>query len=104
MISLSHDDDERIVGYIEWWQVGQSGFHKPYGEYVWIKDMWIHENYRNTHVFSELVQDVLDRSHGAKWCYFAHRKYRGRISKLYTRQQFENLVRKAEEKWAAIQI
>lgn len=102
MISISKDENGKIIGYIEWWQVGRSGFHKPYGEYVWIKDMWIHEEYRHTYVFAELVEDVLANSHGANWCYFTHRKYNERMSRIFTREQFENLVRKAEKKWAAL--
>ena len=103
MISVSKDDDGRVIGYIEWRQVGQSGFDKFRGEYVWIHNFWIHPDYRGKSIFSELVEKVLISSSGATQAYFRRSKYSGRVSKLYSREQFTNFVRKEETKWAAIQ-
>lgn len=94
MISKAHDENGKILGYIEYWQVGKSGFPKPYGEYVWIQDFWIHEANRGGSIFAQLVDDVLKRSVGAKFTYFIRGKYKDRISKLYTREQFQTLVEK----------
>lgn len=103
MVSVSKDPEGRVIGWIEWRQVGQSGFDKWLGEYVWINDFWIHSQYRGTGiVFKELVEKVLISAKGSKWAYFTRSKYHGRKSKLYTRQDFETLVGKANQ-WAAIQ-
>lgn len=105
MVSTSHDGLGKIVGYIEWRQVGPSGFDKPFGEYVWIHDFWIHEPERGQgYVFAELVNDVLEKSTGAKFAYFRRGKYNGRVSKVYTREHFERLVRKRGHQWAAIPL
>lgn len=95
MISKSLDSYERIIGYIEWREVGQSGFDKYQGEYIWVNDMWIHEEFRNGETFKELVNDVLFKAPQAKWCYFKRGKYKGRLSKLYTRNEFMKLVSKS---------
>ena len=91
MVSVAKDDDGRVIGYLEWRQVGQSGFDKLRGEYVWINDFWIHEEYRRGYVFRELVNNILFKAQDAKWCYFTRRKYHGRKSKLYTREDFMKL-------------
>ena len=91
MISVSKDDEGRVIGYIEWRQVGQSGFDKFRGEYVWVNDFWIHEDYRNGYVFIQLVNSILFKAQDAKWCYFRRGKYHGRVSKLYTREHFMKL-------------
>jgi len=95
MISVSKDDNDRIIGYIEWRQVGQSGFDKFQGEYVWINDFWIHEDHRNGGIFRQLVNAILFKAPDAKWCYFQREKYKGRMSKLYTREHFMNFSSKS---------
>lgn len=99
MITVSHDYDGRIVGYIEWRQVGRSGFDKLYGEYVWVEKMWIHPEFKGTNVMYEMFEDVLIRAKEAQFAYFRRGKYNNRLSKLYKREQFENLIRKVEERW-----
>lgn len=94
MVSVSKDDNGRIIGFIEWRQVGQSGFDKFQGEYIWINDFWIHEDYRRGHIFRDLVNQVLFNAPEAQWCYFKREKYNGRLSKLYSRSHFMKLSEK----------
>ena len=96
MISVSYDYEGRVIGYVEWRQVGQSGFDKLHGEYVWINHCWIHPDYRNKHIMQELADKVLLIARQAKWCYFTRSKYWGRMSKLYSRGAFMKLVEKVE--------
>lgn len=103
MIARAEDKDGKIIGFIEWRQVGQSGFDKYQGEYVWINDFWIHDDYRSKEVFKELVEKVLNSSHPSKFCYWRRRKYNGRVSKLYTREHFERLVEKGIMRWVETQ-
>jgi len=94
MVSVSKDDQGRVIGYIEWRQVGQSGFDKLRGEFIWINDFWIHPEYRNGYVFRQLVNMILFKAQDAKWCYFKREKYNGRMSKLYKREDFMKLSEK----------
>ena len=96
MISVSNDNEGKVIGYIEWRQVGQSGFDKLHGEYVWINDFWIHPDYRGGHVMVNLIEKILNIARQAKWCYFTRRKYDGRLSKLYSREKFMRLVDKLQ--------
>lgn len=98
MISTSKDNDGKVLAYIEWRLVGQSGFDKLNGEYVWINDFWIHEDYRNGYLFRDLVNKILFNAPNARWCYFTRQKYGGRKSRLYTRERFMKL----SEKWLVL--
>ena len=94
MVSASHDEDGKVIGWVEWRQVGQSGHDKYHGEYVWIQEIWIHRDYRGSHIFYDLIDKIMTLATDAKYAYFTHAKYNDRMSKLYTRKQFEKLMRK----------
>ena len=94
MVSISKDIDGRVIGWIEWRHVGQSGFDKLNGEFIWINDFWIHEEYRRGYIFRDLVNSILFKAPTALWCYFLREKYNGRKSKLYTREDFMKLSEK----------
>jgi len=95
MITKIHDHEDKIIAYVEWWQVGRSGFHKPYGEYVWIHDFWIHPSARKNPTWKYLTKEVMAAAQGAVYCYFTREKYGGRIS-IYTKEQFENFLSKSK--------
>ena len=93
MISTFKDDDGRVVGYLEWRQVGQSGYDKFRGEYIWVNDLWIHPTYKNHWaIYRQMMNEVLFKAMDAKWLYFKREKYLGRVSKLYSREQLMNLL------------
>ena len=94
MVNVAKDEQGKVIGWIEWRQVGQSGFDKHHGEYVWIGDLWIHQDYRNGDTMNKLIRQVLIRSGDSKYCYFTRQKYNGRLSKTYTREQFMKLIEK----------
>src|SRR3990167_6646636 len=81
---------------MEVWQVGQSGLPKPFGEYAWINDIWIHEDYRHQGLIEQLAKKVCDKLPELKYWYFKRQKYGGRISKLYTVQQFKRHILEKE--------
>ena len=93
MISVSKDDFDKVIAYCEWRQVAQSGFDKLYGEYIWINDYWIHDDYSNNwDIHRELMNDILRKAKSAKWWYFTRRKYDGRMSKIYTIDKLMKLL------------
>jgi hypothetical protein len=92
MISVSKDEDGKVIALIEWRQVAQSGFDKLRGEYVFINDLWIHPKFRHDmNIMRHLGLDIMEKSVGANYCYFTRKKYGGRMSKIYTREHFEKL-------------
>lgn len=89
MVSTLNDDEDRVIGYIEYWQVGQSGRQKPFGEYVWIHYMWLHKSIKNDRAkFLSLVKRARNKTNGAQWFYFNREKYFGRYSKTYSIKEF----------------
>ena len=93
MISVSKDNNEKVISYLEWRQVGQSGFDKFRGEYLWINDLWIHPDYKDHwEVYRQMMSAALFKGIDAKWIYFKREKYAGRISKLYTRERIMKLI------------
>ena len=93
MISTYKDDGGRIVAYLEWKQVGQSGFDKLRGEYLWINDLWIHSDYKNHwEIYRKFMNEALFKAMDAKWMYFTRKKYGMRVSKLYSREKIMKLL------------
>lgn len=88
MITSLKDDSGRIIAFCEWRLVGQSGYDKEEGEYVWINDCWVHEDYRRTNKFNRIIDEILRAAPTAKWGYFVRGKY-GFRKKIFSREQFE---------------
>lgn len=96
MITIVPDIDGKVVAYIEWRQVAKSGFDKLGGEYIWVNDLWVHEDYRNQGLIQQMIDRILCIAPEAEFCYFTRRKYNNRMSKLWKRKNFEMLVKKME--------
>jgi len=75
--------------------VGQSGFDKLDGEYIYIADLWIHDSHKDDwSIFRELMRDVFRKAWSAKWVYFQRRKYGGKQSKNYSKERMMKLIDK----------
>lgn len=94
MVTTIHDDENFVIAYIEWRQVGASGFDKYGGEYIFVNDMWIHPEYRGQNLLHELISKVLLIAPEAKFCYYQRRKYDDRMSPLMRREVYESLIEK----------
>ena len=93
MITVSKDNEDRVIAYMESRVVGQSGYDKLDGEYIYIADLWIHESHKNDwSIYRELMNTILRKSQSARWVYFQRRKYGGRQSKNYSREQIMRLL------------
>ena len=95
MITTYKDNDGRVIAYMESRQVGQSGFDKFRGEYLWINDIWIHPEHKNAwEIYRQLMNQTLFKAMDAKWMYFRRQKYNGRVSKLYSREKLIKILEK----------
>jgi hypothetical protein len=93
MISVSKDNQDKVIAYMESRVVGQSGFDKLHGEYIYIADLWIHEDYKcDWSIFRDLMNDILLKAQSARWIYFERKKYGGRMSKLYPKEKIMRLL------------
>lgn len=95
MINVSKDNDGKIIAYMESRVVGQSGFDKLHGEYLYIADLWIHESYKyDWSIFRELMNDAMRKAQSATTIYFQRKKYGGRQSPNYSRSQVMRLLQR----------
>jgi hypothetical protein len=88
MITTLKDDIGRIIAYCEWRLVGQSGYDKEDGEYVWINDIWVHQDFERTKRINRIIDEIMRIAPSAKWGYFVRGKY-GFRKKMFSREQFE---------------
>ena len=94
MVTVVKDNDERVIGYIEWRLVGPSGFDVQNGEYIYINYFWITPDLRGDKtIFRRLVSQILRKGLSAKFGYFNRKKYGGKM-KMYPRQFFEDIANK----------
>ena len=95
MISVSKDNEDRVIAYAESRVVGQSGFDKLGGEYLYIADLWIHESHKNDWaIYRELMNDTFRKALSVKWIYFQRRKYGCKQSRNYSKEQIMKLLQR----------
>ena len=93
MISVSKDSNDRVIAFMESRVVGQSGIDVMGGEYLYIADLWIHDDYANDwSVFRELMNQTLRKAMSVKQVYFQRKKYGGRLSKNYSKEKIMKLA------------
>ena len=92
MISSCKDDSGKVIAYVEWRQVGQSGFDKLGGEYVWLQNLWIHPDFRGKGLLQEMIADILTKAPDAQYGYFTREKYGHRMSKSFKRSSVERIA------------
>ena len=97
MLTHLKDYNGKIIGYIESWQVAQSGYPKERGEYLWVHDLWIHEGLRGKGLIKKLIGKMLLRVPEVKFGYWVREKYNGRKSRLYKREEFKRLLERMEK-------
>ena len=88
MITSLKDAEGRIIAYCEWRLVGQSGYETPNGEFIWVNDMWVHEDYRFKNRVNRIIDEIMRLVPQAKYCYF-ERKAKNKHLHLFSRSQWE---------------
>ncbi len=88
MITSLKDQDGKIIAYCEWRLVGQSGQEVPSGEYIWINDCWVHEDYRHTHKVGRIIDEVVRIVPNFKYGYFQRKDYNDKL-RIFTKNQWE---------------
>jgi hypothetical protein len=88
MVTTLKDDAGKVIALCEWRLVGQSGQEVPSGEYIWVNDCWVHEEFRMKHRINRIIDEIMRTVPTAKYCYF-QRKDVSRKVHLYSRSQWE---------------
>lgn len=88
MITTLKDEEGKIISFCEWRLVGRSGYDKKGGEYIWIENLWVHNNFQRTMRINRIIDEIMRKAPTAKYGYFRRQKYGGRM-KIFTREQWE---------------
>jgi len=88
MLTNLKDNDGRIIAFTEWRLVGQSGFDKQDGEYIWVEEIWVHQNYRGKHLINRMIDEIMRISPSAKYCYFNRLKRNSNL-RMYSRPAWQ---------------
>lgn len=86
MITTKKDIDGKIVGYFIYENVDVCGNYSVNGDYVYVTDLWIHENFRNKKVIIELINDAVKNTKST-YVYWTKEKT-GNLSRLYKIKSF----------------
>jgi hypothetical protein len=88
MVTNIKDLDGKVIAYCEWRLVGPSGYEVPSGEYIWINDIWVHEDFRNTQKVNRIIDEIMTMQPQAKYCYF-HRLKKNNKIRIYKKDYWD---------------
>lgn len=92
MIEIVKDKSGRVISYLEWSLRNNFGLEDAEGKYVWISNIWTHEDYKDDkEILKKYIRRVIKRAPTAKGLYFTRKKYKGR-QRLYTKLWALNLL------------
>lgn len=114
MIDTVKNCDGFVCGYIEWQILDSLGIQKNGGEYVYIKNMWVHPRWRNAVALKLLIKKIYDHpySKSARFVYWETAKDAlgrkileedersftvKRMSKIYNKEDFAEKTLKGEQ-------
>jgi hypothetical protein len=97
MVISIKNDEGYILGYLSYYTVCPSGFPKFEGKYLWVHDLWIHEDYRGCGKLTELVNKMLEQVPYITHGYWTRSKYGGRLSKLYPKDTFTKIYTRMDK-------
>ena len=85
MIATLKTDDGYIYGYIEWYNLDVLCNIKDKGEYCWVQDLWIHNDFRGNGSLKELIKKLEEHEQNqnvtiVRW---KNAKHQERLSKLF---------------------
>lgn len=80
MITTLKTNENFIAAYIEWLIVNKNGQLENNGEYIYIKNCWIHEDYRHDDILYRLSKMIYEHPYAknSKKVYWAISKYNGK--------------------------
>ena len=88
MLSVKKNEDGYIVAYAEYRVVNKDAQDDKDGIYAYIKDCWIHPNYRKTTI-RELIKQGHQRYPKLRYIYYKRKKYKGRMKMLPIERAYE---------------
>jgi hypothetical protein len=73
MVLAKKDTEGRIIAFAEIRMVDKAGVDDQRGEYVWINNVWVHEDYRTRGKFNSILKDFINKgAHSYPWVKFIY--------------------------------
>jgi len=93
MISTLKNTDGYIYAYVIWKTVCKEGTWEKHGEYIFVREMWIHKRFEGTETYKQLIHliDIHPNTVNAKWVYWKRTKYNERLSPTYSRDRLSKM-------------
>jgi len=79
MIEQIRDSDDRVVSYMERMQTNEKGYGDDNGKYVFIRDVWVHDDYRYARFMERMFSHVYKETPDADWVYWERHKKNGKL-------------------------
>ena len=86
MISILKNPEGYVYAYCEWRLVNELGMGVGLKEYMFVKEIWIHEDFRGKETLGKLIyeMDINPIGKRAKWVYWNNLKF-NRLTKPLSR-------------------
>lgn len=91
MVSYLKTRDGYIYALAEWFIVDHEGYNSANGEYVFVKDLWIHDKQRFKDAIKYIIFDINDRCRLAKYVYWNRTKYNKRRTPNLSRSRLARM-------------
>lgn len=94
MITRLFNDDGYIYAECEWTLTDKNGTIKNEGEYLYVQDLWIHENHRKKGTLAKLIP-LIDKAvpYDFKYVFWKNLKHGERQTRTYFRENLLKLGR-----------
>lgn len=80
MTTILSDINDKIYAYCEWWVT--DGNNRFGGEYLYIRDLWIHPDYENNKEILKII-DKINQHEFSKPCKWVYWNRGDRVSKVF---------------------
>lgn len=106
MVSYTKDLNGRIVSYIEWQILDAFGQFKDMGEYIYIQEIWCHEDRNLVDELPKLISLICVNkfSQNAIYVYWLREKYNDRRSRIYNVSDFIDKFIERRKSWEAKEV
>ena len=80
MIIVKHDSDNKVVAYVDYTIVDNTGKQLKLGQYCFVRFVWIHKSVNRKGIPKEFIKEGHKKNPTVKWLYFKRKKYSYRMS------------------------
>lgn len=81
MVAVKHDKRDKVIAYVDYEIVDKQGKWDRYGEYCWVRHLWIHKSVKNKYTLKDFVETEHRKFPTVRWIYY--QKEKGESKRTY---------------------